>query len=105
MRTAIAAAVALAVAHTGIAAQDLTDTAQVISSTPVIERIIEPRQECWQEAAGAPARDRNVAAPIIGGVAGALLGSQSGPRQRQDRGDRRGRGDRQRGRRSRSEPR
>jgi uncharacterized protein YcfJ len=78
MRTAIAAAVALAVAHTGIAAQDLTDTAQVISSTPVIERIIEPRQECWQEAAGAPARDRNVAAPIIGGVAGALLGSQVG---------------------------
>src|SRR5262245_1246666 len=78
MRTPIAAAMTLAFANVGIAAQDLTDTAQVISSTPVIERITEPRQECWQEAAPAPARDRNVAAPIIGGVAGALLGSQVG---------------------------
>ena len=78
MRTAIAAAMTLAFTNSAIAAQDLTDVAQVISSTPVIERISEPRQECWQEAAPAPARDRNVAAPIIGGVAGALLGSQVG---------------------------
>src|SRR5215510_8768829 len=78
MRTTLATAVALACANAAIAAQDLTDTAQVISSTPIVERIIEPRQECWQEAAAAPARDRNVAAPIIGGVAGALLGSQIG---------------------------
>src|SRR5262245_61718154 len=78
MKIAIPAAVALACANSAIAAQDLTDTAQVISSTPIVERIIEPRQECWQEAAAAPARDRNIAAPIIGGVAGALLGSQVG---------------------------
>jgi uncharacterized protein YcfJ len=78
MRTAIAAAVALAFANAATAAQDLTDTAQVVSSTPIVERIVEPHQECWQEGAPAPARDRNVAAPIIGGVAGALLGSQVG---------------------------
>src|SRR5215831_19744259 len=78
MKTAIAAAIAVAFANAAIAAQDLTDTAQVISSTPIVERITEPRQECWQEAATTPAKDRNVAAPIIGGVAGALLGSQVG---------------------------
>ena len=78
MRTAISAAVLLAFANAGIAAQDLTDTAQVISSTPIVERITEPRQECWQEAAAAPAQERSVVAPIVGGVAGALLGSQVG---------------------------
>lgn len=80
MKTAISAAVLLALADAGIAAQDLTDTAQVVSSTPIIERVSEPRQECWQEnaAAPAPAQDRNVVAPILGGVAGALLGSQVG---------------------------
>ena len=78
MKTAIAAAVALAFANAGIAAQDLADTAQVISSTPIVERVTEPHQECSQEASAAPAKDRNVAAPIIGGLAGALLGSQVG---------------------------
>ena len=78
MRTAVSAAVLLAFANTGIAAQDLTDTAQVVSSTPIIERVSEPRQECWQEGAAAPAQERSVVAPIVGGVAGALLGSQVG---------------------------
>jgi uncharacterized protein YcfJ len=78
MRTAISATVLLAFSTAGFAAQDLTDTAQVISSTPIVERITEPRQECWQEAAPAPAQDRSVVAPIVGGVAGALLGSQVG---------------------------
>jgi uncharacterized protein YcfJ len=78
MRTALSAALALAFSNAGIAAQDLTDTAQVISSTPVVERITEPRQECWQEAAAAPAQDRSVVAPIVGGVVGGLLGNQVG---------------------------
>ena len=68
----------LAFANAGIAAQDLTDTAQVISSTPIVERISEPRQECWQEAAPAPAQERGVAGAIVGGVAGVLLGNQIG---------------------------
>jgi hypothetical protein len=38
MRTLISAAVLLAFADAGIAAQDLTDTAHVISSTPIVER-------------------------------------------------------------------
>ena len=80
MRTAISAAVLLALANTGIAAPDYTDTAQVVSSTPIFERVSEQRQECVPDNAGAPApaRERSVVAPIVGGVAGALLGSQVG---------------------------
>ncbi|MCC7487529.1 MAG: glycine zipper 2TM domain-containing protein [Burkholderiales bacterium] len=78
MKRVIPAVAACACAVGAQAAQDFVDTAQVISSTPIIERVTEPRQECWQEPAGAPARERNVVAPIVGGVAGALLGSQVG---------------------------
>ena len=79
MRTAIAAAVALAVAHTGIAAQDLTDTAQVISSTPVIERIIEPRaRNAGRKPRARPPGIATSRRPSSAGVAGALLGSQVG---------------------------
>lgn len=73
---------ALAVALTGgsaFAASDFVDTAQVISATPVVERVTEPRQEC--DAAPAPrqqSQQRSYAAPILGGVAGALLGRQVG---------------------------
>lgn len=78
MRTFISTAVALAFATAAVAAQDLTDTAQVISSTPIVERVYEPRQECWQEAAPAPAQERGVAGAIVGGVAGGILGNQVG---------------------------
>ena len=78
MRTLISTAVALAFTNAAFAAQDLTDTAQVISSTPIVERVYEPRQECWQEAAPAPAQERGVAGAIVGGVAGGLLGNQVG---------------------------
>lgn len=61
-------------------ATDYTDTARVVSSTPIVERVREPRQECTPEAP--PQREsqagRSVIAPIIGGVAGALLGSTVG---------------------------
>ena len=61
-------------------AADYTDTASVVSTTPIIERIREPRQECTSEMP--PQRtqqaERSVMAPIIGGVAGALLGSTVG---------------------------
>lgn len=74
----VAAAIAIAVpAH----AVDFTDTARVVSATPIIERVQEPRQECAPEAPPpqrAPQVERSVIAPIIGGVAGALLGSTVG---------------------------
>jgi len=80
MRTRIAATTLLTLAHAGLAwaAPDFTDMAQVISATPITERIIEQRQECLPEPAPAPARERSVAAPIVGGIAGALLGNQIG---------------------------
>jgi len=70
---------ALAVALSGssaYAASDFVDTAQVISATPIIERVSEPRQEC--DAAPVAQRDSNIVAPIIGGILGGLLGHQIG---------------------------
>lgn len=61
-------------------AADHTDNARVVSSTPIVERVREPRQECTPDATSqhAPQAERSVIAPIIGGVAGALLGSTVG---------------------------
>jgi uncharacterized protein YcfJ len=67
-----------AFAGTGVAATDLVDTAQVVSSTPIVERVTEPRQECVPVAAAPVPRERSLAGPIVGGVAGALLGNQVG---------------------------
>jgi uncharacterized protein YcfJ len=57
-------------------ASDFVDTAQVVSSTPIIERVSEPRQEC--DTAPAPQKNSNILAPIIGGIVGGLLGHQVG---------------------------
>jgi uncharacterized protein YcfJ len=76
----IAGLCALTFAQSALAA-DLTDTAQVVSVTPIFERVADTRQECYTEPTGAAApanRERSVAAPILGGVAGAVLGSQIG---------------------------
>jgi uncharacterized protein YcfJ len=79
MKTRLAACVALALSTVTAGAADYTDTAQVISSSPVIERVTEPRQECTNDTAAAPQpKERSVAAPILGGVAGAVLGRQVG---------------------------
>lgn len=70
-----------AMAALPVHATDYTDTARVISLTPIIERVREPRQECSTEAVPAqrqPQAERSMIAPIIGGVAGALLGSTVG---------------------------
>ena len=71
-------AVVCALAGTGgaYAASDFVDTAQVVSSTPIIERVAEQRQEC--EPAPAPRRSSNILGPIIGGILGGLLGHQVG---------------------------
>ena len=57
-------------------ASDFVDTAQVVSATPIFERVAEPRQEC--DAAPAPKKDSNIVAPIVGGLLGGLLGHQVG---------------------------
>lgn len=78
MNRTIVSAVLMAFAGAGAAATDLVDTAQVISSTPIVERISEPRTECSPMASAPAPRERSVAGPIIGGLAGAILGSQVG---------------------------
>lgn len=61
-------------------ASDYTDFARVMSSTPIVERVREPRLECTPETLpqNLPPQERSVIAPIIGGVAGALLGNTVG---------------------------
>lgn len=76
MKKTLAFAALAALAGAAVAAPDLVDTAQVISSTPIIEHVTEPRQECTPVAA-AP-QDHNLAGPIVGGIAGAILGNQVG---------------------------
>ncbi len=73
MLTAVALAFAGGSAH---AITDFVDTAQVMSSTPIIERVADQRQEC--DSAPAPRRSSNLLGPIIGGVLGGLLGHQVG---------------------------
>ena len=72
-------ALVLALGGTGgaYAASDFVDTAQVVSSTPIIERVAEQRQEC--DTVPAPQRSgNNILGSIIGGVLGGLLGHQVG---------------------------
>jgi uncharacterized protein YcfJ len=80
MRTPISIAVLMALAGASAAATDYIDTAPVVSSTPIVERVSEPRQECSAvpASATAPAPERSMAGAIIGGVAGGLLGAQVG---------------------------
>ena len=59
-------------------AADFTDTAQVISSTPIYERISEPRRECTMETVQVTPKERSMGGAIMGGVAGGVLGSQVG---------------------------
>jgi uncharacterized protein YcfJ len=62
-------------------AEDFTDTAQVISSTPNYREVSSPRQECWTEAVPSsysPYQERSYAGAIIGGIAGAIIGNRVG---------------------------
>jgi uncharacterized protein YcfJ len=65
---------------------DFVDTAKVISSTPIYERVSEPRQECWNETVSstgsvtrsAPVEERSIGGALIGGVVGGVVGNQVG---------------------------
>ena len=79
MKSKLTVCVALTLTAAGAGAADYTDTAQVISATPILERVTEPRQECTTETTHAPQpKERSVAAPILGGVTGAVIGRQVG---------------------------
>ena len=81
MRKLLTFAIAATTGLTSLStASDFTDTARVISSTPIYRQIYEPRQECWTETVGSgPTRqEKSYGGAVIGGLAGALLGSQVG---------------------------
>lgn len=59
-------------------AADLVDTARVVSSTPIYERVNEPRRECWNESVQSAPKERSMGGAVVGGIAGGLLGSQVG---------------------------
>jgi uncharacterized protein YcfJ len=59
-------------------AADFVDTARVVSSTPIYERVNEPRRECWTESVQSAPRERSMTGAVVGGVAGGLLGSRVG---------------------------
>lgn len=78
-RKTIAIAVLGTIAGPAISAPDFTDTARVISSTPIVERVYESRQVCDPVTQAPPAvNERSIMGPLVGGVAGALLGSRIG---------------------------
>jgi len=59
-------------------AADFTDNARVVSSSPIYERVTEPKRECWTESVQVAPKERSLGGALIGGVAGGLLGSQVG---------------------------
>jgi len=59
-------------------AADFIDTARVVSSTPIYERVNEPRRECSVETVQSAPQERSIGGSLIGGIAGGLLGSQVG---------------------------
>jgi len=67
-------------------AVDFADTARVVDSKAVYERVSEPKQECWNEtvnSAGsvsrtAPVEEHSIGGALLGGVIGGVVGSQLG---------------------------
>ena len=70
----------LASLYSAAHAEDFTDTARVISSTPIYERVNQPRRECWTGTVrgNAAPRERSYGGAILGGIAGGVIGSQVG---------------------------
>lgn len=67
-------------------AADFIDTAKVVSSVAIHERVSDPKQECWIETVtstgpapqAAPVEDRSIGGALLGGVVGGVVGNQVG---------------------------
>lgn len=96
---ALAAALAAIALPWAASASPFRDTAQVLSVTPVLQRVSEPREQCWTEpvtvyetrrvAREEPAYARHegpgagaLVGAIVGGVIGHQFGNSSGGRDR-----------------------
>ena len=76
----LAVASVLAMIGVPAVAADFTDMATVIASTPIYERVNQPKRECWNETVTYQ-EQRSGGSPvgaIIGGIAGGVLGNQIG---------------------------
>lgn len=66
-------------------AADFIDTARVVSSAPVYERVPDPKQECWMETVSSTGvatqsvpQERSIGGALLGGVVGGVVGNQIG---------------------------
>ena len=60
-------------------AADFDDSARVISVTPQVEQINQPRQECRTEYVNVQRpQQRGIGGSVVGGLAGGILGNQVG---------------------------
>jgi uncharacterized protein YcfJ len=79
-------AAVVAISPGAVYAADFVDTARVISSTPIMERVSDPKQECWIETVtptgavtkSAPVEDHSIGGAVLGGVLGGVVGNQVG---------------------------
>ncbi len=81
VRVLIPALLAVVVAVPALASDQYTETARVLSSTPQMERVNVPRQECrteYQQQSYNNGGNNSMAGAIIGGIAGGLLGNTVG---------------------------
>src|SRR5258706_3339601 len=79
--SALAAAAAVMGVPATVSATDFTDSAQVIASTPIYERVNHPKKECWNQTVSYQESHRSGGSPlgaIIGGIAGGVIGHQIG---------------------------
>lgn len=74
-----------AVSSGSVLAADYMDTAKVVSSSPIYERVSEPKQECWNETVSstgtvtrAAPTEHSIGGALIGGLIGGVMGSQVG---------------------------
>lgn len=67
-------------------AADMTDYAQVVSSSPIIEKVTDISSDCGRDpgyyrpaaAVAPPPQERSLVAPIVGGIIGGIVGKQVG---------------------------
>ncbi len=77
--------IATAVCAGNVFAADFVDTARVISSKPVYQRVSDPKQECWVETVSStgtvtkPApQEHGIGGALLGGLVGGVVGNQMG---------------------------